>query len=884
MRFQRRLRLLYVLFCVALGIIWLRAGQLQALDGEAWADAARAMRQTDDPLQARRGAILSADGQILAEDTHVFQLAIVPWEWQRRGRARCTGCGAMYYERGTKRIYIPKTCACARYAKRGGSGALKKDAYPRVGKDQVPPGTLERLPDGDVSALEKALEMKPGALAERVEKRVAEVERLVADLKEALEQSGDTSAFLATRLRQRKEDLLKRRFLVTGRVPPETARLVITDEDGRYRGLRVVSALRRHYPQGDFAPHLIGWTSKIRDWDELERLRTAYGEERFTPDDRWGRRGLEKTYNAQLHGVPGLQRKELDTHGRFTRIVQARPPRPGRTLHLSIDVGVSREAEKILERIARPREDGAGRYFPGGKPSAAFVLMDAHTGELLLWAETPRFDPNKDLGDLFLPDCLQPIADAADPDVWRPRGPLDQPLDREAWLDQIIVPVPITMSRIGQVAVEPGSTLKTLVGLAMLHSGRHLPLEGYVCAGGTNPGCHHCGSVDLRRALCKSCNRYFAFSVRDSEHWPIYRRVVGQTMHDFGLGQAPTSECGEWVDGQWLWPWYDFSLKDAMAEAQVILAAEHGDAAPKLALSLSPRTPATVGGDMPRLARKIADLAAWTAKRTGSRDLQLSIHQERRVGAEVTLRFGVRAPGRTGWFALPGSVSQPRLPRSIARMRTSTRGVAGDLARGGTAWFEITFPRRVGTKDPGGAPVVQPGDGRAVAIGQGPVLTTPLHMVRAMAVLANGGTLLEPHAVRAVGTRRTQFAGRRLPYSDHHINRIRDGMYDAVNMPGGTANRHPRWEEVPATVYGKTGTAQVGKSWRPLKDDPVGEPWHHWFVGFAEAPGRRTVAFACVLHSRTEAASGMTAAPATQEILSAWYASPRSREVGAGGR
>ena len=34
MRFQRRLRLLYVLFCAALGIIWLRAGQLQVLDGD----------------------------------------------------------------------------------------------------------------------------------------------------------------------------------------------------------------------------------------------------------------------------------------------------------------------------------------------------------------------------------------------------------------------------------------------------------------------------------------------------------------------------------------------------------------------------------------------------------------------------------------------------------------------------------------------------------------------------------------------------------------------------------------------------------------------------------------------------------------------------------
>ncbi|MDF1702721.1 MAG: penicillin-binding transpeptidase domain-containing protein, partial [Planctomycetota bacterium] len=166
----------------------------------------------------------------------------------------------------------------------------------------------------------------------------------------------------------------------------------------------------------------------------------------------------------------------------------------------------------------------------------------------------------------------------------------------------------------------------------------------------------------------------------------------------------------------------------------------------------------------------------------------------------------------------------------------------------------------------------------------GPVLATPLHMVRAMAAVANGGQLVEPHAVRAIGTRRTRFERRDLGLDPHHLARIRSGMYDVVNSGEGTARNAP-WHAVPAEVSGKTGTAQVGKTWAPWDMDQDEEgPWHHWFVGFAEAPGRRTVAFACVLHSRTEAAAGMTAGPATARILAKWYESPRSKQLGATGR
>ena len=898
MRFQRRLRILYVGFCVALAIVWLRAGQLQVVDGADWEKVAREMRQHHQPLEARRGSIVSADGRILAEDAHAFQLALIPYEWQRRGRARCADCGAMYYQRGVdvKRLYIPSTCSCARHERRGASGDLKRDAYTRTDVPQEGAGRLERLPDGNVRELEQALGMEPGKLAALAAERVKEVDRIVDAIERRARSKGDTSVFLETMLKQKREDLLKRRVLVSGAVPDDVARLVLTDEDGRYRGLRMVDTLRRHYPQGDFAPWLIGWTSKMRDMKEVERLRAEFGKARITLETRWGRRGLEQAYNAHLHGVPGMQVRQLDKQGRFTRVLADTPPRPGHTLHLALDLEVSRAAEQLLE--AQANDTSHGVYFPGGRPSGAFVMLDATTGEILVWAETPRFDLNTGLDDLYDTDRVKPVRNREGLRIWEPRTPLEAPLDLETWRSQVIVPVPLTMSRIGQIAVEPGSTMKPLIGLAMLASGLPLPMEGYVCSGGRNPGCHHCGSVDLERAICKSCNRYFAFSLRDSKYWGTYRSFVGEFIQDLGFGIRPTSECDDWTAGRWLWDWYDFPVTEAVAEAQRILEARHapeldedgkpiakdgpGRRAPRIQLTLSPRTPESIAGDMPRLAAKFADLADWVAEQAGVDTVQVGVSQERREGNQVTLRFVVRSAGRTGWFKLPGALPA-KLPPSIHRMKAPTRGLEGDIARGGHAWFEIAFPRRIGRSDPSSPPVIRPEDGRNAAIGQGPVLVTPLHMARAMASLANGGFLVEPHAVRAVGSRRTRFERRALKLDPHHVDRVRNGMWQVVNTPEGTADKAP-WYDVPAEVFGKTGTAQVGGQWKPWATDEAddGAPWHHWFVGFAEAPGRRTVAFACVLHSRTEAAAGMTAGPATAKILARWFQSKRSEQRGAG--
>src|SRR5207249_5780896 len=106
-----------------------------------------------------------------------------------------------------------------------------------------------------------------------------------------------------------------------------------------------------------------------------------------------------------------------------------------------------------------------------------------------------------------------------------------------------------------------------------------------------------------------------------------------------------------------------------------------------------------------------------------------------------------------------------------------------------------------------------PSETISVAIGQGPVLVTPLQVARALSGLVTGGRLPTPHLFLAsqdprdgaplryqVETR----AGIALDPSRPAI--VKNGMWAVINEPGGTAyaSRVPGLE-----TGGKTGTAQV---------------------------------------------------------------------------
>ena len=150
----------------------------------------------------------------------------------------------------------------------------------------------------------------------------------------------------------------------------------------------------------------------------------------------------------------------------------------------------------------------------------------------------------------------------------------------------------------------------------------------------------------------------------------------------------------------------------------------------------------------------------------------------------------------------------------------------------------------------------QGNDPRRFAIGQALVEVTPLQIARFYAALGNGGRLVAPRLVHAIGTYEPlRPAAQDLGLDPRILAVLNEGMARAV-APGGTAHPREGWDLRSVGAVGKTGTAEVGK----------GIPDHAWFAGFlpADAPA---VAI-CVFVERGGRHGGDLAAPLAYKILS----------------
>jgi len=157
------------------------------------------------------------------------------------------------------------------------------------------------------------------------------------------------------------------------------------------------------------------------------------------------------------------------------------------------------------------------------------------------------------------------------------------------------------------------------------------------------------------------------------------------------------------------------------------------------------------------------------------------------------------------------------------------------------------------------------GDSVNMAIGQGDLTVTPLQLVMAYSALANGGQLLRPQLVlqmAAPGAEpayklETQTVGV-VPISAETLATVRQGMWEVVNAPTGTATYRFKGLRVP--IYGKTGTAED----RPRRP-------HAWFAGYTDAKqaGKPDIAAVVVLENKGEGSEW--AAPVFRRIVESYF-------------
>ncbi|SLN33480.1 Stage V sporulation protein D [Aquimixticola soesokkakensis] len=252
--------------------------------------------------------------------------------------------------------------------------------------------------------------------------------------------------------------------------------------------------LSRNYPlKGDFA-HVLGYVGPVSERD-LAKLEDP--DELLTiPKFQIGKTGVENKLEDVLRGQAGTLSVEQNAYGRIIRELGRKEGTQGAAVQLTVDHRLQNFTHAIL----------AGE-------SAAAVVIDVETGDVMAAASAPSFDPN-----LF----VRGISYAA----------------YDSLLNNDHRPLP---AKTVQGAYPPGSTFKLVTAMAALSAGVIGAEDTVYCRGYTEVGGRrfHCwkrsghGAVDLVGSLKYSCDCYY---------YELAQRAGIEAISDMGrklgLGEA----------------------------------------------------------------------------------------------------------------------------------------------------------------------------------------------------------------------------------------------------------------------------------------------------------------------------------------------------------
>ncbi|MDR1693835.1 MAG: penicillin-binding protein 2 [Lactobacillaceae bacterium] len=162
----------------------------------------------------------------------------------------------------------------------------------------------------------------------------------------------------------------------------------------------------------------------------------------------------------------------------------------------------------------------------------------------------------------------------------------------------------------------------------------------------------------------------------------------------------------------------------------------------------------------------------------------------------------------------------------------------------------------------------QQGESMISGIGQGYILTTPIQLAKMMAMIANNGVEVEPTFIKQNVLSK---APESLNIQKKYFDTVKAGMYEVVNISGGTAFMS-KFDYKGKKMGGKTGTTQVKRI--SLKERQSGIikqedlPWkfrnHALFVGYAPHNNPKYAVVVIVEHGRSGSA---VAAPIASKLL-----------------
>ncbi|MEE2681364.1 MAG: penicillin-binding transpeptidase domain-containing protein [Planctomycetota bacterium] len=529
--FYRRLMLIALVGVVASLLLGARLVELTVLEGGALRARAEDMIRREALLPTWRGSIVDRSGAVLAEDRASWNLAI-PFP---------VLSGAWAREQATRQCILE----------------LGKERWQSSTPEEQAEYLLAKLPEWNalveelLEGLAAQIPLDRSVLESRVESIRQSISRMVAHVHEQQESAfeadrlrrgldqteefrrrpiaeqlqahvvatgiDDATAFILRRYAQALAAKAARRIGSPDRDPPVLIELVDGQRRNRPGASAVVSIDRSGFPRplrsdaaaelllAGVADHITGRTrDQVLDQDLRRRpfndpdTHAVVDLGGYRPGaDMIGARGLEASFEDTLRGNRGIQRRNLETGE-----VRIQEQVPGRTLELTLDIGLQAEIQALLDpRLGLAQvqqyhvgwEDGDPKptRLPLGTPlDGAAVVIDIETGELLAMVSSPTFTEGSAM-DLGARTTHAPF-----------------------------------VHRAVEAAYPPGSIVKPLVYASAVSEGVIAPDERIACTGHLlpeNPDALRCwiykmygathesdrGGLDASEAICNSCNIFF---------------------------------------------------------------------------------------------------------------------------------------------------------------------------------------------------------------------------------------------------------------------------------------------------------------------------------------------------------------------------------------
>ena len=279
----------------------------------------------------------------------------------------------------------------------------------------------------------------------------------------------------------------------------------------------------RYYPNGSLAFHTLGYTGKIPYVEEEKYLSgekvAEYAEEKgiknddildkkYKKGDTVGRSGIEESFEVNLKGIDGYKRVQVDALGRITKELEVVEPKAGDTVYLSIDKDLQAYTEKALKGIVDTARTGGVYKSPYGDYRFSKIAPNAKSGAAI------AIDVKT--GDVlamasyptFDPNKFIDGMSNEDYENLNPKNPND-----------VLAPS-AQMNLVTQGVFQPGSTFKMITGMAAIDNGLspeytindpgviklgNRPFADYIWH--SSRGNH--GYTNLYKAIQESCNVHF---------------------------------------------------------------------------------------------------------------------------------------------------------------------------------------------------------------------------------------------------------------------------------------------------------------------------------------------------------------------------------------